>query len=68
MADCGWSVTIASLSSSGPSLATMFGEISTRESPTVISPRQTSGSSPFDGSPRSRWGSGSVERRAWRIR
>ena len=28
------------------------------------SPRQTAGSSPFDGSPRSRWGSGSVDSRA----
>ena len=68
IADCGWSVTIASLSSSGPSWATMFGEISTSESPTVTSPRQTSGSSPFDGRPRSRCGSGSVESRAWRMR
>ncbi len=68
MADCGWSVSIASLSSSGPSFATTFGETRTSESPTEISPRQTSGSMSPDGRPRSRCGSGSVESRAWRIR
>ena len=54
IADWGWSVTMASFSSSAPSRATMFGEMSTSESPTVTSPRQTSGSRPLDGSPRSR--------------
>src|SRR6516225_9579388 len=44
IAGCGWSVSIASLSSSGPSFDTTFGETSTSESPTEISPRQTSGS------------------------
>lgn len=68
IADCGWSVIIASLSSSGPSLAMMFGETSASRSPTEISPRQTSGSSPLDGRPRSRCGSGRVDRRAWRMR
>ena len=68
IADCGWSVSIASLSSSAPSRATMLGDTSTSESPTEISPRQTSGSRPDEGRPRSRWGSGRVERRAWRIR
>ena len=68
IADCGWSVTMASLSSSAPSRATMLGEIRTSESPTVTSPRHTSGSRSLVGSPRSRWGSGSVERRAWRMR
>ncbi len=68
MADCGWSVSIASLSSSTPSLDMTLGEISTRESPTATSPRQTSGSSSPAGRPRSRCGSGSVDRRAWRMR
>ena len=68
IADCGWSVTIASLSSSGPSWAMTFGETRTSESPTVISPRQTSGSRSVVGRPRSRCGSGSVDRRASRIR
>ena len=68
IADCGWSVSIASLSSSAPSLAMTLGETRTSESPTEISPRQTSGSSSPDGRPRSRCGSGSVERRAWRMR
>ncbi len=68
MADCGWSVSIASLSSSEPSLAMTFGDTSTSESPTAISPRQTSGSSAPDGRPRSRCGSGSVDSRAWRMR
>ena len=68
IADCGWSVSIASLSSSAPSLAMTLGDTSTSESPTEISPRQTSGSSAPDGSPRSRCGSGSVDSRAWRMR
>jgi len=68
IAGCGWSVTIASFSSSGPSRAMTLGETRTSESPTEISPRQTSGSRSCVGRPRSRWGSGSVERRAWRIR
>ena len=38
------------------------------ESPTDTSPRQISGSRSADGSPRSRWGSGRVDSRAWRIR
>ena len=45
-----------------------LGETSTSESPTEISPRQTSGSRAPDGRPRSRCGSGRVDRRAWRIR
>ncbi len=68
MADCGWSVSIASLSSSAPSLAITFGEMRTSESPTETSPRQTSGSRSPEGRPRSRCGSGSVDRRAWRMR
>ena len=68
IADCGWSVSMASLSSSGPRRATTFGLTSTSESPNEISPRHTSGSSSPDGRPRSRCGSGSVERRAWRMR
>src|SRR5438128_839362 len=59
---------MASFSSSGPSFAMTFGDTRTSESPTEISPRQTSGSRSFVGRPRSRWGSGSVDRRAWRIR
>ncbi len=68
IAGWGWSVTIASLSSSAASRVITFGETRTSESPTLISPRQTSGSSSPVGRPRSRCGSGSVERRAWRIR
>ena len=68
MAGCGWSVTSASLSSSGPRRAMTFGETSTSWSPTATSPRQTSGSRSGVGSPRSRCGSGSVERRAPRLR
>ena len=68
IADWGWSVTMASLSSSGPSRATRFGEARTTESPTDTSPRQTSGSISVVGRPRSRWGSGRVDRRAWRMR
>ena len=44
IAGCGWSVTIASLSSSGDRRVMTFGETRTSESPTLISPRQTSGS------------------------
>ncbi len=68
IADCGWRVSIASLSSSAPILAMTLGDTRTSESPTEISPRHTSGSIAPDGSPRSRCGSGSVDRRAWRIR
>ena len=68
IADCGWSVTSASLRASVPILATMLADTRHSESPTESSPRQTSGSSSSTGRPRSRFGSGSVDRRAWRMR
>ena len=68
VADCGWSVTRASLTASDPSRATRFGDARRSESPTEISPRQTSGSSSAAGRPRSRFGSGRVASRAWRMR
>ncbi len=68
MADCGWSVTSASLRASVPILATMFADTRHSESPTESSPRQTSGSRASTGRPRSRLGSGSVDSRAWRMR
>ena len=68
IADCGWSVTRASLSASVPTRATTFAETRHSESPTESSPRQTSGSSSSAGSPMSRFGSGSVDSRAWRMR
>ena len=68
IADCGWSVTSASLRASVPTLATTFADTRHSESPTLSSPRHTSGSSTSTGRPRSRLGSGSVDRRAWRMR
>ena len=67
-ADWGWRVTSASLSESAPSEATTFGETSISWSPTLISPRHTSGSTSVEGRPRSRCGSGSVDSRAPRLR
>src|SRR5665811_806517 len=51
MAACGWSVTTASLSSSGPSFAVTLDEMRTSESRSAISPRHTSGLPMEDGSP-----------------
>ncbi len=68
MADCGWSVTSASLRVSVPIRATTLVETRHSESPTDSSPRQTSGSSSLTGSPRSAFGSGRVDSLAWRIR
>ena len=68
MADCGWSVTSASLRASVPTRATTLAETRQSESPTDSSPRQTSGSSSVTGRPRSPFGSGSVDSRAWRMR
>ena len=44
IADCGWSVTSASLRASVPTRATTFADTRHSESPTWSSPRQTSGS------------------------
>ena len=68
MADWGWSVTSASLSESVPIRATTLDATRHSESPTLSSPRQTSGSSSPTGRPRSPLGSGRVDRRAWRMR
>lgn len=68
IADCGCRVTRASFRVSVPIRPTTLRDTRHSESPTLNSPRQTSGSRPSLGMPRSPLGSGSVDSRAWRMR
>ena len=61
----GWSVLIASFSSSVPSAAVMLRETRTSVSPAATSPRQMCGARSSAGRPMPALGSGSVSRCAW---